>query len=122
MSEPNVEFYYGQNLKATNPDFSAGAIYFDTVKKQIWYDDPKGTTSSSRSRLTTLSSCTILDSLPTNNTNYKHQDMVIVQNIPYIFNEDTQTWICLNAGHKATQIDVDYTQIQFDTSEIVVEF
>ena len=39
--DKNIQFLYGKGL-TNNVPFSAGAIYLDTLNKQLWYDDPAG--------------------------------------------------------------------------------
>ena len=103
-----VAFYYGGNLDNTKP-FSAGAVYFDTVKKQIWYDDPSGK-STTHTLLTSLGEISEVTSLP---SSAKHKDIVLLktlvsdQTYTYqlnIYDEVKKSWTSLTKNIKDTDV------------------
>ena len=122
-TDKNVRFVYGQNLTNSNVTIHPGAVYFDTLKKQIWYDNPAG--AESHELLTTLTNVEVMSSedktsprtLP-NASDYYHNDIIVLKNlisgtdgysiIPYI-NVHESEWLPLGGGYDAKQIYISDT-------------
>lgn len=131
-TQKNVQFFYGQNLNSS-VGFQSGAIYFDTLKKQIWYDDPSGALEE-HILLTTLPRVTVVtsDTLP-EASKYYHNDIVILKTqmsetdgysiVPYI-NDKEKDWICLGGGYDARTVyisDATVTTLNDGWDDIVIE-